>query len=175
MTQQPTDGTPSAGPATAYLEALRERLTADGCRVTATPWGDHQVVVGSRSDRKARWFGTKVQLFVLAAAVPRADDALLADFTGWAMEYAGDLRGGLPGARNALMVLPTLISADVHPSATQWAANDARILGTTVIARPVMIHTPTPGTDHVTMYRGGVVWGGMFTTHVLQKATHYYP
>ncbi|MFF2189129.1 hypothetical protein [Streptomyces sp. NPDC058155] len=175
MTQQRTDGTPSAEPATAYLEALRGRLTADGCRVTATTWDDHQVVIGSRSDRKARWFGTKVQLFVLAAAVPQADDAVLADFTGWAMEYAGDLRGGLPGARNALMVLPTLISADVRPSATEWAARDARILGTTVIARPVVVQTPTPGAGRATMYRGGVVWGGMFTTHVLEKASLYYP
>ncbi|MFD6987703.1 hypothetical protein [Streptomyces sp. NPDC059943] len=175
MTQQRTDGTPSAEPATAYLEALSGRLTADGCRVTATTWDDHQVVIGSRSDRKARWFGTKVQLFVLAAAVPQVDDAVLADFTGWAMEYAGDLRGGLPGARNALMVLPTLISANVRPSATEWAARDARILGTTVIARPVVVQTPTPGVGRATMYRGGVVWGGMFTTHVLEKASLYYP
>ncbi|QHY96711.1 hypothetical protein SSPS47_16520 [Streptomyces sp. S4.7] len=175
MTQQRTDGTPSAEPATAYLEALRERLAADGCKVTATPWDEHQAVIGSRSDRKARWFGTKVQLFVLAAAVPQVDDALLANFTGWATEYAGDLRGGLPGARNALMVLPTLISGNVQPSATQWAAADARILGTTVIGRPVVVHTPAPGAGRATMYRGGVVWGGMFTTRVLEKASRYYP
>ncbi|MCI3225954.1 hypothetical protein [Streptomyces sp. NP-1717] len=175
MTQQRTDGTPSAEAATAYLEALHGRLAADGCRMTTTPWGGHQVVIGSRSDRKARWFGTKVQLFVLAAAVPQVDDAVLADFTGWAMEYAGDLRGGLPGARNALMVLPTLISGNVQPSATQWAAADARILGTTVIGRPVVVQTPAPGAGRATMYRGGVVWGGMFTGHVLEKASLYYP
>ncbi|MFC8076612.1 hypothetical protein ACFUN8_13865 [Streptomyces sp. NPDC057307] len=175
MTQQGIGGARSADAATAYLETLRGRLAADGCEVTGTLWGDSQVVIGSRSDRKARWFGTKVQLFVLAAAVPEADDTSLASFTRWAMEYAGDLRGGLPGARNALMVLPALISGNIRPSASDWAAKDARLVGTTVVGRPVTVQTTVPGTGGVTMYRGGVTWGGMFTGHVLEKASLYFP
>jgi hypothetical protein len=175
MTQQQTDGAPPADAADAYLRALRERLTADGCRATTTTWRDHEVTIGSRADRKARWFGTRTELFVLAAAVPAADDAALARFTGWALEYAKGLRGGLPGARNAVMVLPALISDDIQPSASRWAAQDARILGTSVIGRPVTVQTSPSGATRTTLYRGGVVVGGLFTRHVLQKASLYFP
>lgn len=42
MTQQRSDGAPSADAANAYLEALRERLAADGCGMTATTWPDYR-------------------------------------------------------------------------------------------------------------------------------------
>ena len=101
MTQQRTDGAPTADPAGAYLEALRGRLASDGCEVTASVWRDCPVVIGSRSDRRARWFGTKMELFVFAAAAPAVDEASMAQFTGWAMDYAKSIRSGLAGARNA--------------------------------------------------------------------------
>lgn len=171
MTQQRTDG---ASAADACLETLRERLTADGCEVTTGTWGEHRVVIGRRSDRRARWFGTKVELFVLAAALPGVDQAAMARFTEWAMERASGLRGGLPGARNALMVLPALVSGSVQPDARDWAAADARILGTSVVGRPLTVETSASGVTRVTMYRGRVVWGGMFTRHVLDKASLYF-
>lgn len=166
--------TSQQSPAASYLAALRERLEADGCVVSSTRWYGHEVLVGSRSDRKARWFGTSVRLFVYAAAVPGVDQAALSEFTGWALTGAKSRRGGIPGARNAAMVLPALISADVQPTAAQWAAQDARILDPTVVGRPITV-TATPGGLRTTMYRGGVVWGGMFTKHVLQKAALYFP
>lgn len=172
MTSQPNNGVPTPD---AYVESLGERLAADGCTLTAGVWRDRRVLVGSRADRKARWFGTKVELFVLAAAVPEVDSASLADFTGWAMQRVSGMRSGLPGARNAVMVLPALVGADVQPSAGDWAAADARILGTSVVGRPVTVETPASGRARVTMYRGGVVWGGMFTRHVLEKASLYFP
>ncbi|MFH8468406.1 hypothetical protein [Streptomyces sp. NPDC017991] len=175
MTHQRTDGVPSAAAPGACLEALRERLAADGCAVTATDRDDHRVLIGSRSDRKVRWFGTRVELFVLAAAVPTVDSTALAEFTGWALTHVKGLRGGLPGARDATRVLPALVSGSVQRSAARWAAEDARILGTSLIARPLTVETSAPGAARVTMYAGGVVWGGMFTRHVLEKAALYYP
>ncbi|MFF2513933.1 hypothetical protein [Streptomyces sp. NPDC058086] len=175
MTQQLIDGAPSADAANAYLEALRERLAADGCGVTATTWREYRVVIGSRSDRRVRWFGTKVELFTLAAAVPEVDNASMAEFTGWAMDYVKSLRSGLPGARNAAMILPALAGGSVQPSASNWAAKDARILGTSLISRPITVETPASRATRVTMYRGRVVYGGMFTRHVLEKASLYFP
>ncbi|WP_407914980.1 hypothetical protein [Kitasatospora sp. NE20-6] len=175
MTQEQANGASPVDAAGTYLEELGERLAADGCRVTAATWRDHRVVFGGRSDRKARWFGTKTEIFVLAAAVPEIDTALLAEFTGWAMERARSIRSGLPGARNAATVLPALVSGSVQPSATQWAAADARLMGTTLLGRPITVETAVPGTARVTMYRGGVAWGGMFTGHVLEKASLYFP
>ncbi|MFH8253710.1 hypothetical protein [Streptomyces roseolus] len=165
---------PTADAAATYLTALRERLAGDGCTVTAPEWNGHRVVTGSRADRKARWFGTKVEVFVFAAAVPEVDVADLAEFTGWAMGYAKGLRSGVPGARNAAMVLPALVSTRVRPEAARWAAEDARILGTTLIGRPLTVET-TPGGTRTTMYRGQVQWGGLFTRHVLEKAALYFP
>ncbi|MEI5101859.1 hypothetical protein RB200_29280 [Streptomyces sp. PmtG] len=175
MTQQRRDGAAPADAATAYLTAFHDRLAADGCEVTAASWRGHRVVVGSRSDRKARWFGTKVEVFALAAAVPDVDHLGIAAFTGWALDRAKDLRSGLPGARNAAMVLPALVSESVQPSASDWAGQDARLLGATVIGRPVTVETPVRGAARVTLYRGGTVYGGMFTRHVLEKAAAYYP
>ncbi|MFF3646512.1 hypothetical protein [Streptomyces sp. NPDC002564] len=174
MTEQRTDGAPPADAAHTYLTALRERLSADGCGVTSSAWGACRVAVGDRADRKTRWFGTKVELVVLAAAVPGVDGAAMAEFTKWAMSYAQSLRSGLPGARNAMMVLPALVSGRVEASARDWAAQDARILGTSVIGRPLTVETGA-GVSRVTMYRGGVAWGGMFTRHVLEKASLYFP
>ncbi|MGA4843992.1 hypothetical protein [Streptomyces sp. G45] len=175
MTQQRTGGTSAADAAVAYVAALAERLAADGCHVAAATWRDHDVVVGSRSDRKARWFGTRSELFVCASAVPEVDQPTLAAFTGWALEHAKGLRGGLPGARNAAMVLPALVSDDVRQSAAAWAAQDARVLAATVIGRPVTVDTSEPGRTRVALYRGRARYGGMFTGHVLEKASLYFP
>ncbi|MET7451891.1 hypothetical protein ABZT03_08360 [Streptomyces sp. NPDC005574] len=174
MTQRRTDEAPPAGPADSYLESLRERLAADGCLVTAGTWNDCRVVIGSRSDRRARWFGTKVELFVLAAAVPAVDEVTLAAFTAWAMNYAKSIRSGVSGARNAAMVLPALISTDVRPSARTWAAKDARLLGVTVIGRPITVETSASKVTRVTMYQGKPLYGGLFTRHVLDKASLYF-
>ncbi|MFJ8663470.1 hypothetical protein [Streptomyces sp. NPDC093795] len=165
---------PTADAAATYLTELHERLTADGCTVTLPHWSDRPVVTGCRADRKARWFGTKAELFVFATAVPEIDAATLGEFTAWAMRYAKNLRGGKPGARNAALVLPALVSTRVRPEAAQWAAQDARILDTTLISRPLTVETTGPA-PRTTMYRGRVVWGGMFTSHVLQKAALYFP
>ncbi|MER5889241.1 hypothetical protein ABT160_35905 [Streptomyces sp. NPDC001941] len=170
----PHETEPAADAAAAYLTALHARLTADRCTVTTPPWKDRRVVAGARADRKARWFGTKAELFVFAAAVPEVDAATLGEFTVWAMSYAKGLRGGIPGARNAALVLPALVSTRVRPEAAQWAAQDARILDTTLISRPITVEA-APDVVRTTLYRGRVAWGGMFTGHVLEKAALYFP
>ncbi|MFE2041797.1 hypothetical protein ACFXAZ_12865 [Streptomyces sp. NPDC059477] len=122
--------TSQQSPAASYLAALRERLEADGCVVSSTRWYGHEVLVGSRSDRKARWLGTKAQLFIYAAAVPSVAEATLSEFTGWAMTGARSRLGRIPIIRNAGLVLPALISADVQPGAAGWGAGAGRVLGT---------------------------------------------
>ncbi|MFD4832000.1 hypothetical protein ACFWPV_19415 [Streptomyces uncialis] len=175
MTQQPMNSAPSDDKATEYLEAVRGRMRADGCSLTKATWGDHQVVLGSRSDRKLRWMATKAELFVFAAVVPEVDVRVLAGFTEWAMAFARSARGGVIGARNAASVLPALISGSVQPEAVDWAAADARLLGATVIGRPVTVETAFKGSARVTLHRGRSMYGAMFTGHVLEKAARYFP
>ncbi|MER6368886.1 hypothetical protein ACFWBS_29415 [Streptomyces mirabilis] len=79
--------------------------------------------------------------FVLAAAVPEVDDASMAESTGWAIDHVKSFRSGLPGARNATMILPALAGGSIEPSARDWAAKDARILGTSLIGRSVTVET----------------------------------
>ncbi|MEV0007082.1 hypothetical protein [Streptomyces sp. NPDC047973] len=165
---------PAADAATAYLATLQERLTDDGCKVTLLQWEDQPVVIGRRADRKVRWFGTKTELFVFATAVPEIDLTTLAGFTGWSMSYAKSVRKGLPGMRNAAMVLPALVSGSVQPDAAQWAAEDARVVGATLIGRPVAVQAVPGGGVRVAMYRGQVPVGGLFTRHVLAKAALYF-
>ncbi|MFJ5711488.1 hypothetical protein [Streptomyces sp. NPDC093105] len=172
MTQHASDATADA--AGTYLAGLAGRLTADGCAVTSPEWNGRPVVAAQRADRKARWFGTKSELFVFAAAVPQVDVVTLEEFTVWAMSRAKSLRGGIPGARNVTLVLPALVSPYVDPAAAQWAAQDARTIDTTVVSRPVTVQT-APDAVRTTMYRGRVVWGAMFTGHVLEKAGLYFP
>jgi hypothetical protein len=57
------------------------------------------------------------------------DEASMAQFTGWAMDYAKSIRSGLACARNAAMVLPALVSGAVQPAARTWVAADARSSG----------------------------------------------
>ncbi|WP_406129417.1 hypothetical protein [Streptomyces sp. NBC_00989] len=175
MTQHQNDPASTTGAADAYLAGLRERLAADGSLVTATAFRDRPVTIGSRADRKARWFGTKAELFVFAASVPEVDQALLTEYTGWALDYAKNLRGGLAGARNAALILPALVTGNAQPAARTWAAQDARVLGTSLIGRPITVETSGSGVTRVTMYRGGSMYGGMFTGHVLEKAALYFP
>ncbi|MFJ9629209.1 hypothetical protein ACIRU8_16055 [Streptomyces sp. NPDC101175] len=175
MTQHQSDRTPGAGAADAYLAGLRERLISDGTVVTATAWRELPVTIGSRSDRKARWFGTKAELFVYATAVPEVDQELLAAYTGWALDYTKNLRTGLSSARNAALILPALVTANAQPAARTWAAKDGRLLGRSLIGRPITVETSGTGVTRVTMYRGGSMYGGMFTRHVLEKAALYFP
>ncbi|MFJ1561613.1 hypothetical protein [Streptomyces mirabilis] len=65
----------------------------------------------------------------------------MAKFTEWAMDHVKSLRSGLPGARNATMILPALASGSIEPSGRDWAAKDARILGTSLIGRSVTVET----------------------------------
>ncbi|MGW2420677.1 hypothetical protein ACWC0C_15735 [Streptomyces sp. NPDC001709] len=175
MTQQKFDGVPQVEAPGAYLEVVRERLAADGCRLTATTWAGYQVLIGSRSDRRLRWFGTKVELIVLATAVPEVDKDSMVEFTRWAMSYVKGLQGGLPGARNAAMVLPALVSGSVQAAAREWATQDARVVGMSVVGWPVTAQTSASRATLVTMYRGRVAYGGMFKRHVLEKASLYFP
>ena len=142
-----------------------------GTTQAARPPGDDRQPVG----RKARWFGTKAELFVLAASVPGVGQALLTEYTGWALDYAKNLRGGLAGARNATLILPALVTGNAQPDARTWAAKDARVLGTSLIGRPITVETSGSGVTRVSMYRGGSMYGGMFTGHVLEKAALYFP
>jgi hypothetical protein len=91
------------------------------------------------------------------------------------LEYAKNLRSGLAGARNAAMVLPALVTGSAQSAARKWAAQDGRLLGTSLIGRPITVETSGTGVTRVTMYRGGSLYGGMFTGHVLEKAALYFP
>ncbi|WP_240981810.1 MULTISPECIES: hypothetical protein [unclassified Streptomyces] len=62
----------------------------------------------------------------------------------------------------------------VRPEAARWAAEDARILGTTLIGRPLAVETAPDGA-RTTMYGGRCSWGGLFTRHVLEEAALYFP
>ncbi|UXX91643.1 hypothetical protein N7U49_03375 [Streptomyces sp. AD2-2] len=44
-----------------------------------------------------------------------------------------------------------------------------------LIGRPITVETTGSGVTRVTMYRGGSMYGGMFTGHVLEKAALYFP
>jgi hypothetical protein len=73
------------------------------------------------------------------------------------------------------MILPALAGCGVQPSASNWAAKDARILGSSLISRPITVETPASRATRVTLYPGRVVYGGMFTRHALEKASLYFP
>ncbi|MFH8282484.1 hypothetical protein [Streptomyces antibioticus] len=70
---------------------------------------------------------------------------------------------------------PALAGAGVQPTARAWAVADARILGTSVIGRPITVETSGLQGARGTMYRGRVVWGGTLTRHVLEKASLCFP
>lgn len=157
----------------AYLAALGDRLAADGCETNWAEWEGTRVLVGRRSDKKARWFGTRVHLFTVAAAVPEIDAAILSDFTGWAMHYAKQHKGaGLPGSYgNVITVFPVLVGGTVHAAAKDWAQGRMRCLELAVASRPVVVDT---GAAEVTLYRGKPLHGRMFVKHTLEKAHLYF-
>ncbi|MET8831488.1 hypothetical protein ABZX40_37335 [Streptomyces sp. NPDC004610] len=166
--------TPQQTSAPAYLAALRARLEADHCAVSSTHWHGHEVVVGERTDRKARWLGSGARIFVHAAAVPVVDEAALAEFSDWAMAAAGHRISGISVAFDAGLVLPALISADVRPAAAQWAAREHRVRGMTVVGRPIAVAVTEHG-PRTAMFRGRGVAKAMFAGHVRDKAALYFP
>lgn len=130
-------------------------------------------MVGRRSDKKARWFGTRVHMFTIAAAIPNVDVATLAGFTGWAMNYAKQHKGGgLPVSYgNVITVFPVLVGGAVHPAAKDWAREDLRLMELAVASRPVVVDT---GAAEVALYRGKPLHGRMFVNHTLEKADLYF-
>jgi hypothetical protein len=157
-----------------YLSALGDRLTADGCETDWAEWEETQVLVGRRSDKKVRWFGTRVHLFTVAASVPEVSAAVLSDFTGWALHYAKQNKGaGLPVSYgNVLTVFPVLVGGTVQTAAKDWARENMRLMELAVAGRPVVVDT---GAGDVTFYRGKPLHGRMFVKHTLEKADLYFP
>lgn len=168
---QPRDPQPDAPGA--YLTALAERLRADGCRTDRADWQGRPVLVGTRSDKKVRWFGTRVHLLTVAAELPDVGARELADFTAWAMGYAKQNKGGtLPvGYGSVISVFPVLVGGTVRPEAKAWARQDVRLLELAVAARPVAVDT---GAGEVALYRGKPMHGRVFVKHVLAKADLYF-
>jgi hypothetical protein len=155
------------------MAALADRLTADGCETNWAEWEGTRVLVGRRSDKKARWLGTRVHLFTVAAEMPSVSAQNLYDFTGWAMHYAKRHKGSrLPvGYGNVITVFPVIIGASVHPAAKDWAREDMRLSEMAVAARPVVVDTRAA---EVTLYRGKPMHGRMFVKHILEKADLYF-
>jgi hypothetical protein len=152
---------------------LADRLIADGCETTWAEWEGRRTLIGRRSDKKVQWFGTRVHMFTVAAAVPSVDVTSLSDFTGWAMQYAKQHKGkGLPVSYgNVITVFPVLVGASADPAAKEWATQDMRLLELAVASRPVVIDT---GAAEVSLFRGKRLHGRMFVKHTLEKADLYF-
>ncbi len=99
------------------------------CSWAPHPSGHRQTSRSAARNGRVRAVRHDVELFVLAAAVPEVDNTSMAEFTQWAMDHVKSLRSGLPGARNAAMILPAPAGGSVQPAARTRAAEDARILG----------------------------------------------
>ncbi|MEU6772414.1 hypothetical protein [Streptomyces sp. NPDC046759] len=116
-----------------------------------------------------------MELFVLAAGVPEVGKDSMVEFTRWALGCVQGLQGELPGARNAAMALPVLVSGNVQPAAREWVTQDARVVGMSVAGWSVAAQTSASWATQVTMYRGRVAYGGMFKRHVRDKASLHLP
>ncbi|MFI6761436.1 levansucrase [Micromonospora sp. NPDC050417] len=153
----------------AYLQSLSERLTADGCSVSRQDWNGFPVVVGRRSDFRIQWMATKLHLVTVAADVSRISAESIESFTTNAMEYAK--RDVLRGMQSGVAVFPTLISDEVEPAASQWAAQRQRI-GFAAMGRPVVVDTARGTTS---CFRGTTALGLIYSSHIRRKLGLYFP
>lgn len=156
----------------AYLDELRGRLAVDGCDPQIRDWSGQSVLVGRRADFRLRWMGTRLHLFVIAAAVQEVAAEMLASFSRSAISYARDNKGGMPvGFQTGIAVFPALVGEHVLPEAAAWAkAKQINEFG--CMARPVTIDV-TSGV--VSQFRGAGVLGGVYAAHLRRKGAVYFP
>jgi hypothetical protein len=155
-----------------YLDALRDRLAADGCEPQIHDWAGQPVLIGRRADFRLRWMATRLHLFVIAATAPEVNADALASFTQSAINYARANKGGLPvGFQTGIAVFPALVGEHVQPEAATWAqAKQINAFG--CMARPVAVDTTT---GMVNQFRGTGVLGGIYSPHLRRKSALYFP
>jgi hypothetical protein len=106
----------------AYMSTVRDRLIADGCKITYETVGPVQALVGYRSDIKAL---SKMHLFTVVASVPEVNEATLRDFAHRVSDYAKAQKGALRGMQSGVLAFAVLVAPKVDNPAKEVAAQPA--------------------------------------------------
>lgn len=154
-----------------YLNGLAERLAADGCTVSTQRWGQHDVVIGYRSDFRWTWMATKLHLFTVAAPAAVVTRADIGAFTMSVWDQMIARQGALRGLQTGVAVLPALVGTQVTPDAAGWAAAEQRQRFAS-FARPVTVDTSAHA---ISAFTGRVTLGGVYNSHLIGKLQTYFP
>jgi hypothetical protein len=156
---------------TAYIEATRARLGADGCETRDENWSGSTVLVGYRSDFRLTWLASNLHLYTIVAPAASVTAAAIEGFTNACLDYAIARKGQLRGLQSGVAVLPALVSPAVDDAAIAWAALTQR-MRFAAFARPVVVDT-TRGT--VGCFRGRTAIGAIYSGHLRNKLAAYFP
>jgi hypothetical protein len=154
-----------------YMSTVRDRLIADGCKITYETVGPAQALVGYRSDIKAL---SKMHLFIVVASVPEVNEATLRDFAHRVSDYAKAQKGALRGMQSGVLAFAVLVAPKVDDPAKEVAAQPFQLGmgGFAAMVQPAVVDL-TEGRVHT--FRGRRLWGAAFAGHLRKKSVLYLP
>jgi hypothetical protein len=155
----------------AYIEATRARLKADGCETRDEGWNGSTVLIGYRSDFRLRWLATNLHLFTIVAPAASVTAPAIEGFTTACLDYAIGRKGQLRGLQSGVAVLPALVTAVADDPAIAWASEKQR-MRFAAFARPVVVDT-TRGL--AACFRGSTAIGAIYSGHLRTKLAAYFP
>lgn len=156
--------------ASEYVEAVRNRLVADGCEVRHERIGPVPALVGYRADFLPQLM-SRLHVLTVVASVERADGQVVRDLARQAGQYGKDRKGALRGLQSGVAVFAVLVSNDVTADAVA-AAEEAPRVQFAVRVQPVLVNL---GAGVVHTCRRRQIWGFMMNGHLRRKLDHYFP
>lgn len=103
------------------MEAIAERLQADGQEVGTADLPGGAAVIGYRADFRLQCVATKLHLFTVCVTVPVITGPDLERFAQDALEYAVQRRGAARGFQSGVAAIPIVVAQQVDESAAAVA------------------------------------------------------
>lgn len=154
-----------------FLEAVQQKLSADGAQVTSVQLPSTQAVIGYTSQFRWKWFATKLHLFTVAVYVPDLNAAVYTQLVKEATDYAYANRSKFHGLQVGLATNVIIATRAVDTETTTIASNRppkgfAKLTSTAVV-NLVTAETHT--------YNGKIVWGSAYTSWLRERLAAALP
>jgi hypothetical protein len=155
----------------AYLQAVKQQLTAGGNDVYEIDLPSGHAVVGHISQFKWKWFATKLHLLTIALYIPELNigtyAAAVKEATSYASSQKSTFHGFLVGLAVNVIIATQAIDTETISLASSRPPKEFAKLTTPAVVDLLQAKTYT--------YSGKVVWGGIYTAWLRQKLAAALP
>ena len=104
-----------------YLALVEARLRDEQVQIGTDVIGGLTALVAYRPQFKLAWAATKLHLFTVVMPTPVVTVDALTAFTGDALQYAVNHKGGMRGFQSGVAAIAVMVGQQVEPAAADYA------------------------------------------------------